>query len=98
MSLAVGSIARLMTRSMYAVLNSRHYWCQSLHVTPEARQEIQFWLDNIYNVNGQGLWHSPSAIRVVDASATGLRGFTVEHGCHIAHGLFSEEEAAQSST
>ena len=34
MSLAVGSIAHLMTRSLYAVLNSRNYWYQSLHVTP----------------------------------------------------------------
>ena len=42
----------------------------------------------------------PSAIRVVyaDASGTGYGGFTAEHSCHIAHGVFSEEEAAQSST
>ena len=100
MSLAIGPVARLMTRSLYTVLNSRHFWCQSLHLTPEARQEILFWLTNLDKVNGQGIWHSPSAIRVVyaDASATGYGGFTVEHGCHIAHGLFSEIEAAQSST
>ena len=69
-------------------------------ITSEARQEVLFWLDNLDDVNGQGLWHSPSAIRVVyaDASSTGYGGFTVEHGCHIAQGLFSEEEAAQSST
>ena len=99
MSLAVGPIARLMTRSLYAVLSSRHFWCQSLSITQEARQEVLFWLDSLDSVNGQGLWHSPSAIRVVyaDASSTGYGGFTVEHGCHIAQGLFSEEEAAQSS-
>ena len=99
-SLAVGPTARLMTRSLYAALNSRQFWCQSLHVTPEARREILFWLENLDTVNGQGLWHSPSAIRVVyaDASSTGYGGFTVEHGCHVAQGLFSEEEAAQSST
>ena len=100
MSLAVGPIARLMTRSLYAVLSSRHFWCQSLSITQEARQEVLFWLDNLDSVNGQGLWHSPSAIRVVyaDAGSTGYGGFTVEHGCHIAQRLFSEEEAAQSST
>ena len=88
MSLAVGPIARLMTRSMHAVLNSWDYWCQSLQVTPEARQKIQFWLDHIDGLNGQGIWHSPSAVWVVyaDASSTGYGGFTVEHGCHIAHG------------
>jgi len=37
MSLAVGPISRLMTRSMYALLNSRHYWCQTLKLTSEVR-------------------------------------------------------------
>ena len=97
MSLAVGPVARLMTRSLYAILNTR---CQSLPVSREARQEIQFWLDNLDNVNGQGLWHNPSAVRIVyaDASSSGYGGFTVEHGCHVAHGLFSEIEVAQNST
>ena len=100
MSLAVGPVARLMTRSLYAVLNTRQYWCQFLPVSREARQEIQFWLDNLDNVNGQGLWLSPSAVRIVyiDASSTGYGGFTVEHGCHVAHGLFSKIEVAKSST
>ena len=88
-----------MTGSLYAVLNTRQYWCQSLPVSREARQEIQFWFDNFDNVNGQGLWLSPSAVRIVytDASSFGCGGFTVEHGCHFAHGLFSEIEVAQSS-
>ena len=100
MSLVVGPTAHLMTRNLYVALNSRHFWCQSLHVTSEARQEILFWLDNLDTINGQGLWHSLSVIRVVyaDASSTGYGGFTVEHGCHIPQGLFSEKEAAQSST
>ena len=40
------------------------------------------------------------SIRVVftDASATGFAGYTVEHGCHIAHGQWKEEERAKSST
>ena len=33
-----------------------------------------------------------------DESSSGYGGFTVEHGCHVAHGLFSEIEVAQSST
>ena len=100
MSLAVGPIARLLTRSMYAVLNNRDYWCQSLQVTPEVRQEIWFWFDHTDGLNGQGIWHSPSTPRVVyaDASSTGYGSFTVEHGCHIAHGQWSEVEVTQSST
>ena len=90
MSLVVDPVARLMTRSLYVVLNTRQYWCQSLPVSREARQEIQFWLDNLDNANGQGLWLSPSTVRNVyaDASSSGYEGFIVEHSCHVAHGYF----------
>ena len=39
-------------------------------------------------------------MRVVysDDSAMGYGGFAMEHGCHIAHGLWSDEEMTQSST
>ena len=33
-----------------------------------------------------------------DASDSGYAGFTVEHGCHIAHGQWLPEEASRSST
>ena len=99
-ALVVGPVARLMTRSVYTVLNTRQYWCQSLPVSHEARQEIQFWLDNLDKVNGKGLWLSPSTGCIVyaTASSSGYGGFTVEYGCHVAHGIFSEIEVAQSST
>ena len=41
MSLALGPVARLQTRSLYAVLNSRT-WCQSLIITHEAKMELGF--------------------------------------------------------
>jgi len=47
--------------------------------------------------NGQDLQPKPSAVRV-DASNTGYGGYMVEHGGQIANGMWSEEEAAQSST
>ena len=33
-----------------------------------------------------------------DASDTGYGGFAVQHGCHIAQGIWSTNEMAQSST
>lgn len=33
-----------------------------------------------------------------DASHTGYGGYTVEHGCHIAHGIWLPEERMESST
>ena len=53
MSLAVGPISRLMTRRLYALLNSRSYWCQTLQVTLEAKEEVKFWLAQIEFINGR---------------------------------------------
>ena len=100
MSLALGSVSRLMTRSLFAVLNSRTSWWQNLHLTRQARGEVGFWLARISEYNGQNIWPKPSALRIVysDASATGFGGHTVEHGNLVANGQWSAEEATQSST
>ena len=65
-----------------------------------ARMELEFWSNNIEHYNGQLLWHSPSAMRIVysDASNTGFGDYVVQHGPHVAHGQWSEWEAEQSST
>ena len=101
MSLAIGSVSRLMTRSMYALLSTRKHWSQSLILTPEVKEELQFWIRQIDLINGKEIWHSPSsAVCVVysDASAMGYGGFTVEHGCHVVHGSWSNEGMTRSST
>ena len=100
MAVAVGPVSRLMTRSLYALLNSRQSWCSQLPLSQEAKSELQFWLTSLEAWNGQGIWHSPAAVRVVytDASHTGYGGYTVEHGCHIAHGNWLPEEQLESST
>ena len=50
--------------------------------------------------HSKSIMHSPSAVRCVysDASDAGYGGYTVEHGMHIAQGIWSSEEAQQSST
>ena len=100
MSLAIGPVARLMTRSLYTILNNRRSWCSQLPLSIDAKNELKFWLDKIREFNGQDLWPKPSAVRVVfsDASDTGFGGYTVEHGGLIANGQWSREEAQQSST
>ena len=62
--------------------------------------ELQFWLTELASFNGQNIWHSPAAVRVVysDASHSGYGGYMVEHGCQVAHGLWTIEEALESST
>ena len=66
----------------------------------EARTELQFWVESLQDFNAQPIWRSPGALRVVysDASSTGYGGYTVEHGMHFVSGVWSPEEAKQSST
>ena len=60
--------------------------------------ELQFWTKQVEHINGKEIWHSPSAVQVVfsDASGMGYGGFTVENGCHITHGAWSEDQAVKS--
>ena len=89
-----------MTRSLYAVLESRVAWCGLLSLSDEARKELEFWSTNILEYKAQPIWHSPSAVRVVysDASSTGYGGYIVEHGHYTAYGQWTAVEASQSST
>lgn len=100
MAPALGPVTRLMIRSLYAVPNARRSWCQSMVLSPEAKDELLFWQKQIGNFNGQSIWPSPSAVRVVysDASSTGYGGYYMEHGSYIANGQWTEQEAQQSST
>jgi len=100
MSLALGSVSRLMTHSLFVVLNSRISWWQNLHLTRQAQDEVGFCLARISEFNRQNIWPRPSALRAVysDASATGFGGYTVEHGNLVVKVQWSAEEAAQSST
>ena len=100
MGLGLGPIVRLRTRCMYALLNNRVSWYSDLHITKDAKEELTFWQNCIVTFNGQKLWKSPSAVRVVysDASSTGFAGYTVEHGTHVAHGQWTETERNKSST
>ena len=100
MSLALGPLARMMTRGMYAVLNAKISWCHHVLLMLEALKELTFWLDNIDNFSGQNIWPEASAVRVVysDVSGTGYGGYCVEHGGHIATGKWLGDEVHQSST
>ena len=65
MGLGLGPITRLHTRSLYALLNSRASWFEDLEISREAKEELLFWHSNLEHYNGQKIWYSPSAVRVV---------------------------------
>ena len=95
MSLAIGPVRRLMTRSMYALFNTRKHWSQSLALTLEAKEELQFWIKYIDHINRKEIWLSPSAVSIVCQCH---RIWWLQHGCHVAHGSWSKEKMTQSST
>ena len=100
LSLAVGPVARFMTRSLYSMLNQRQCWSDLLTLNAEAIAELQFWKASLHEYNSQPIWRQPGAVRVVysDASDTGFGGYSVEHGGEVAHGHWDPMEAQQSST
>ena len=91
MGLALGNITRLRTRNLYAILHTRSAWSDRVFMDSKAREELVFWLGNVDCFNGQSIWRSPSAVRVVysDASSTGFGSYIVEHGSHIVHGQWT---------
>ena len=53
----VGSVARIMTRSMYAVVNQKLLWNSEVELTKEACDKLAFWDENVDSLN----FHSPWA-------------------------------------
>ena len=100
LGLAIGPLARLRTRALYAVLDSRRSWLDVLTLSEEARDEVVFWFSSLEHYDRQPIWRAPSAMRIVysDASDSGFGGYTVEHGGHIVHGQWTEQESKESST
>jgi hypothetical protein len=62
--------------------------------------QIQFWKDNLTEVNGKQFTSDIScqSIFYSDASNTGYGGYIVETPTNIAHGMWSECESSNSST
>ena len=100
MGLGIGPVARLRTRYLYRLIVQRKSWDDTLNLDNDAINEIQFWLNSIESFNGQSIWKSASAVRLVyaDASSTGYGGYVLEHGHHIAHGQWTLNEMVKSST
>ena len=84
MGLVLGPVARLMTRGLYGVLDTRNS-------SAETTEELSFWLKHIKKFNGQKIWPKPSAVRVVytNVSGTGFGDYCIEHGDQVVTGQWS---------
>ena len=99
MSLALGPVARLMTRATYSVIESRLFWSDSVFVPDSVISEFDFWLSNITSLNGFPFKYRlvPSMQIFSDASATGYGGYIQGRDIRV-QGHWSDIDASKSST
>ena len=87
MGLALGPVARLFSRHLYAVQNNVVCLSEQVSLSHYALSEIQFWIDNFAELVGQPMWHSSLCIDVIsysDASSSGWAGYVVQLGSLVA--------------
>lgn len=83
MSLALGGVARMRTRRLYAVLGNRKTrgeWKKKVQLTEEAKGEIRFWIENFDRFHGRHItenrWETVVEMKVnSDAGERGYGGF-----------------------
>ena len=100
LSLAVGPIARLFTRQMYFLIQSRPSWDVSFTFSEALLQELKFWLQHIYSFNGysiRGVFCANSTI-YTDASDFAFGGYLATLGGEPVRGMFSLADVDMSST
>ena len=95
----VGNVARLMTRNIFAVVNSATNWNSMVSLTPGCVEELNFWKVNFIYINGVPLWpikRKPSRIVYSDASSSACGSFITLDG-KVFHQNWSDFERSQSS-
>ena len=96
----IGNLTKLMTRNMYALINSAPNWNTYLNITEEAAEELKFWKDNIIKFNGTPIRPInciPTKIVYSDASDTGCASLISLEG-ETFHQNWSKTESLKSST
>ena len=79
LSPGIGHVSCLMTRAMYALIESGLSWCDVLTMNEQAKCEIELWISGLRKFNSQPISHRLSVVRIVylDASDTGYGGYMV---------------------
>ena len=96
----VGNVTRIMTRSLYAVVDQGVSWSSTVELTREARDELQFWNQNVDSLNGCSPWRAiakPAKLVNSDASSQAYGSF-IENEGKVFHQNWSQIESKESST
>ena len=99
MSLAIGSWARLMTRSMFFCISQKRNWSSTVVLNQDAQNELNFWLAKVDQYNGRPMVPQSLCVGVVysDASDTGFGGYLVKCGKHEVAGSWDIHQLSFSS-
>lgn len=100
MSYVIGNIAYIMTKYISIDINQASSWNCCIELSSESIGQIKFWRDNIKSVNFKNFATDLSCQSIVysDASNSGYGGYIVENPLSIAHGMWTDSDATQSST
>ena len=104
MSLALGPICRLRTRSFYSMIVGRETWSAPLSWSEEAKSDLEFWAVAFAQWHGQPFWSTQPRASVLswsDASESGWGGYAMNvSGAKVARGEWAVEirEKNMSST
>jgi len=100
MSVVVGSIAQIMSRSLSVDIVKAPHWEAYIPLSTESIGQLEFWRENLNAINSKGLLESHKYSKIVysDASNTGYAGYAVDTVGGVSHGMWSENESTKSST
>ncbi|CAH3174143.1 unnamed protein product, partial [Porites lobata] len=77
---AIGSSVYLYTRPMYLVIETRDSWDSFISCSPRVINELQFWHNNVSQLNGRDLFDKTQVFDSVvysDASQLGYGGYVI---------------------
>ena len=99
--LVFGNVCKLMTKSIHRALDRRQGWDSCVELDPCARKELEFWKNNVSNLNSRSFlntFREPSRIVYSDASATGCAAFIAIDDTPVSHINWDSLQMNQSST
>ena len=98
-ALAVGPVARLLSRQMYFTLASRLSWAYVVQFTPALLHELQFWFDHIACFNGYPINSAPTSTAILfsDANDLAFGGYAATLNNSQVSGMFTDQDIGKSS-
>ena len=99
-ALAVGPMARLLTRQMYLNIETRGSWDSVVQFSPGLLEELRFWFTNIDCFNGHRISEPVTTCTVIftDASESGFGGFSATIDGAAVSGMWTQDDIGSSST